>query len=161
MLFPFLSSSPIQDIIKHGITGLRRPDIVLVKNKQLRWPGRDAQYIDGSVHPDNLKVLIEVKFPGDSLTRDQEKDYPLIAGKDRFGLFVVEDNRDSEEWKNQSAEAQAAEMDYIKNHLALFGGLFPPVGGSHRPPSPAPAPSPEVKPTPPHPHHYLFRPTLE
>ncbi|MBD2780849.1 VRR-NUC domain-containing protein [Xenorhabdus sp. 42] len=136
-----------QDIIKHGITGLRRPDIVLVKNKQFRWPGRDAQYLDGSVHPDNLKVLIEVKFPGDSLSKGQKRDYPLIAGKDRFGLFVVEDNRDSEEWKNQSAEAKAAEMDYIKKHMALFGGLFPPIDGSNRPPSPAPAP--EVKPTPP------------
>ncbi|OTA20046.1 hypothetical protein Xbed_01761 [Xenorhabdus beddingii] len=136
--FPNLSA---QDMIKHGITGFRRPDIILVQNQQFRWPGRDATYLDGIEHEDNLKILIEVKFPGDTLSEGQKKDYPVIATKERFGILVVEDNRDSKEWTTQSAEARAAEMDNIRNHMALFGGLFPPVGGGNTPPKPVPLPA--------------------
>ncbi|TDB45112.1 VRR-NUC domain-containing protein, partial [Photorhabdus luminescens] len=75
----------------------RRPDIILVKDEALRWPGRNATYFDGSVHPDNLKMLIEVKFPGDSLNKGQETDYIQIATEDRFGVMRIIDNRTEEQ----------------------------------------------------------------
>ncbi|PQQ28375.1 VRR-NUC domain-containing protein, partial [Photorhabdus hindustanensis] len=54
-------------------------------------------YFDGSVHPDNLKMLIEVKFPGDKLAEDQEIDYIQIATEDRFGVMRISDNRTEEQ----------------------------------------------------------------
>ncbi|OCA54944.1 VRR-NUC domain-containing protein [Photorhabdus namnaonensis] len=93
---PFAQSSA-DDAEKFGVVGIRRPDIILVKEEALRWPGRNATYFDGSVHPDNLKMLIEVKFPGDELSRDQEKDYIQIATRDRFGVMRVSDSRTEEQ----------------------------------------------------------------
>ncbi|PQQ24246.1 VRR-NUC domain-containing protein [Photorhabdus luminescens] len=85
------------DMEKFGIVGIRRPDIILVKDEALRWPGRNATYFDGSMHPDNLKMLIEVKFPGDDLSRDQEKDYIQIATEKRFGVMRIDDSRTEEQ----------------------------------------------------------------
>ncbi|MDB6373569.1 VRR-NUC domain-containing protein [Photorhabdus bodei] len=93
---PFVRPSDA-DMEKFGIVGIRRPDIILVKDEFLRWPGRNATYFDGSVHPDNLKMLIEVKFPGDDLSRDQEKDYIQIATEKRFGVMRVDDSRTEEQ----------------------------------------------------------------
>ncbi|WP_350307515.1 VRR-NUC domain-containing protein [Photorhabdus viridis] len=93
---PFARPSA-DDAEKFGVVGIRRPDIILVKDEDLRWPGRNAIYFDGSVHPDNLKMLIEVKFPGDDLSRDQEKDYIQIATRSRFGVMRVIDNRTEEQ----------------------------------------------------------------
>ncbi|NHB90428.1 VRR-NUC domain-containing protein, partial [Photorhabdus tasmaniensis] len=89
---PFARPSAV-DAEKFGVKRIRRPDIILVKDEALRWPGRNASYFDGSVHPDNLKMLIEVKFPGDKLSEDQEKDYIQIATRSRFGVMRVSDNR--------------------------------------------------------------------
>ncbi|NHB86374.1 VRR-NUC domain-containing protein [Photorhabdus tasmaniensis] len=93
---PFARPSA-EDAEKFGIVGIRRPDIILVKDEALRWPGRNATYFDGSVHPDNLKMLIEVKFPGDSLSKGQEIDYIQIATEDRFGVMRIIDNRTEEQ----------------------------------------------------------------
>ncbi|EQC01887.1 VRR-NUC domain-containing protein [Photorhabdus temperata] len=93
---PFARPSA-DDVEKFGVKRIRRPDIILVKDEALRWPGRNATYFDGSVHPDNLKMLIEVKFPGDKLSEDQEKDYIQIATRSRFGVMRVDDNRTEEQ----------------------------------------------------------------
>ncbi|NRN29477.1 VRR-NUC domain-containing protein [Photorhabdus heterorhabditis] len=93
---PFARPSA-DDTKKFGVKRIRRPDIILVKDEALRWPGRNATYFDGSVHPDNLKMLIEVKFPGDALSKGQEKDYMLIATEDCFGVMRVTDNRTEEQ----------------------------------------------------------------
>ncbi|OCA55577.1 VRR-NUC domain-containing protein [Photorhabdus namnaonensis] len=93
---PFARPSA-DDMEKFEIVGIRRPDIILVKDETLRWPGRNATYFDGSVHPDNLKMLIEVKFPGDELSDSQEKDYIRIATRDRFGVMRVDDSRTEEQ----------------------------------------------------------------
>ncbi|MCW7763954.1 VRR-NUC domain-containing protein, partial [Photorhabdus luminescens] len=93
---PFARPSA-DDAEKFGVIGIRRPDIILVKDEALRWPGRNAAYFDGSVHPDNLKMLIEVKFPGDELTKGQQTDYIQIATEDRFGVMRVMDNRTEEQ----------------------------------------------------------------
>ncbi|QXF32118.1 VRR-NUC domain-containing protein [Photorhabdus luminescens] len=93
---PFARPSA-EDAEKFGVLRIRRPDIILVKDEVLRWPGRNATYFDGSVHPDNLKMLIEVKFPGDKLSEDQEKDYIRIATRSRFGVMRIDDNRTEEQ----------------------------------------------------------------
>ncbi|WP_231398283.1 VRR-NUC domain-containing protein [Photorhabdus temperata] len=93
---PFARPSA-NDMEKFGVLRIRRPDIILVKDEALRWPGRNAAYFDGSVHPDNLKMLIEVKFPGDDLTQAQQADYIQIATEDRFGVMRVTDNRTEEQ----------------------------------------------------------------
>ncbi|MFC0179754.1 VRR-NUC domain-containing protein, partial [Thorsellia kenyensis] len=59
----------------------------------LRWPGRAGMDYNDVDHGDNLKMLIEVKFPGDKLSDGQEEDYTLIATDKRFGVLRVEDNR--------------------------------------------------------------------
>ncbi|NRN26899.1 VRR-NUC domain-containing protein [Photorhabdus heterorhabditis] len=93
---PFARPSA-DDTKKFGVKRIRRPDIILVKDEALRWPGRKATYFDGSVHPDNLKMLIEVKFPGDALTLGQQTDYIQIATEDRFGVMRISDNRTEEQ----------------------------------------------------------------
>ncbi|TQI77262.1 VRR-NUC domain-containing protein [Serratia fonticola] len=82
-----------EDWIKHKVKRIRRPDIILVEKTSKRWPGREATYFDGKFHDDNLKMLIEVKFPGDTLSKGQDNDYTLIATESRFGVLRVEDNR--------------------------------------------------------------------
>ncbi|WP_431221791.1 VRR-NUC domain-containing protein [Serratia sp. L9] len=96
-----------EDWIKHNVEGIRRPDIILVKEKTKRWPGRAATYFDGKVHNDNLKMLIEVKFPGDTLSEDQRVDYIAIATNARFGVLRVEDNR-TEKQKHYDKQYNAA-----------------------------------------------------
>ncbi|WP_339959414.1 hypothetical protein [Photorhabdus hainanensis] len=48
-------------------------------------------------------MLIEVKFPGDSLSKGQETDYIQIATEKRFGVMRVDDSRTEEQ--KQSDEA--------------------------------------------------------
>lgn len=62
---------------------LRRPDVTLVFNPTLRWPGLAGPDHEGIMHPDNITRIIEVKFPGDSLSPTQEKAYQKIAGDER------------------------------------------------------------------------------
>lgn len=92
--------------VPKGVTGRRRPDIILVKNETNRWPGRGENW-EGKVCTDNLHRLIEVKFPGDRLSREQEKDYKLISTPARFSVFHVEENRRSRRKEREKAwEAQ-------------------------------------------------------
>ncbi|WP_228940593.1 VRR-NUC domain-containing protein [Photorhabdus thracensis] len=93
---PFARPSA-EDAEKFEVVGIRRPDIILVKDEAIRWPGRNATYFDGSVHSDNLKMLIEVKFPGDELSDNQEQDYIQIATRSRFGVMRVDDSRTEEQ----------------------------------------------------------------
>ena len=68
----------------------RRPDIIIVKDKNIRWPGRAATYPTGEAYADNLSRVVEVKFEKDELSPEQERDYTKIAGgKDRFTVLKV------------------------------------------------------------------------
>ncbi|ETS32742.1 VRR-NUC domain-containing protein [Photorhabdus khanii NC19] len=117
---PFARPSA-DDMEKFGVVGIRRPDIILVKEEALRWPGRNATYFDGSAHPDNLKMLIEVKFPGDKLSEDQEKDYIQIATRSRFGVMRVSDNRTEEQKQYDEAwqEHYQPGSQHYKNPIPL------------------------------------------
>lgn len=116
---PFLSSSEgAQDPARrHSLTPfpkgflggkLRRPDITIVKDKSVRWPGQAGQDHQGVVHPDNLERIVEVKFPGDELGPEQRSDYIEIAGgPKKFSVLEVTDCRDNgEREKDREYNAQ-------------------------------------------------------
>lgn len=64
---------------------LRRPDVALVANPLLRWPGLAGPDHEGIMHPDNILRIIEVKFPGDSLSPAQK----IAGGPTRFTVLDV------------------------------------------------------------------------
>ncbi|MEM8130916.1 VRR-NUC domain-containing protein [Morganella morganii subsp. sibonii] len=105
-----------------GVSGRRRPDIILVREQDNRWPGRGENW-EGPC-TDNLHRLIEVKFPGDRLSRDQEKDYKLISTEERFSVLHVEENRRSRRKEREKAwEAQErllAEYRKKTGHKPVF-----------------------------------------
>lgn len=82
-----------------SISGLlRRPDVIIVKDRQCRWPGQAGADHQGALHPDNLQRVVEVKFPGDGLGKEQRDAYLEIAGgKHRFSVLEVHDCRDEGE----------------------------------------------------------------
>lgn len=73
---------------KGSIKGLlRRPDVIIVKNRSIRWPGQAGSDHQGVEHPNNLERLVEVKFPGDVLGMAQREAYLDIAGGQTGFLF--------------------------------------------------------------------------
>lgn len=106
---PFLSSSlraegrnrrhtvnPFPKGLTKGL--LRRPDLIIVKDKETRWPGRAATDHDGVPHGDNLARVVEIKFPGDYLEWQQEQAYQDISGGPiRFTVLDVRDRRKEKE----------------------------------------------------------------
>ncbi|MXE26505.1 VRR-NUC domain-containing protein, partial [Escherichia coli] len=68
----------------------RRPDVIIVKNKEDRWPGLAGPDTEGNMHSDNLARLVEVKFPGDVLSREQYNEYMQIVGRNRTRMTILE-----------------------------------------------------------------------
>lgn len=123
---------------------LRRPDVIIVKDDQIRWPGLECQDHDGASHKDNLERVIEVKFPGDVLGRGQRVDYERIAGDlDRFAVLEVKDCRSEDDRKEDKKynREQRPTHAYDPNKWTL-----PPL--PQRPPKDAPTPVPVYGPQP-------------
>lgn len=119
----------------------RRPDVIIVKNKDDRWPGLAGPDTEGMMHADNLARLVEVKFPGDTLYENQYDDYMIIVGMDRDRMTILEihDCRPQEQqWADQvvSVTMKAWQTSGAKYWpLALYPPIFIP-----RPPTvPVPA----------------------
>lgn len=116
----------------------RRPDVIIVKNKEDRWPGLAGPDTEGNMHSDNLARLVEVKFPGDTLYEDQYKEYMKIVGgighEDRMTILEIHDCRPEEhQWVDQVVNVtmkawQTSGAKYWP--LALYPPVFMP-----RPPS--------------------------
>ncbi|MFJ7797757.1 VRR-NUC domain-containing protein [Pseudomonas sp. NPDC096950] len=119
---------------------LRRPDVMIVKSRALRWPGRAGPDHEGVMHPDNLERLVEVKFPNDELSQEQERAYLRIAGgSDRFSVLEISDCRDRDD--------RERDKEYNKEHKPT--GYFNPLQWpSLVPPRPAPVPVPVYGPEP-------------
>lgn len=110
---PFLSSSFFGDnetpdplrrhtlfpFPKNSVKGLlRRPDVIIVKDRSIRWPGQAGPDHQGVAHPNNLERVVEVKFPGDVLGMAQREAYLEIAGgTTRFSVLEISDCRDKGE----------------------------------------------------------------
>lgn len=90
---------------------LRRPDVIIVRNKSVRWPGRATQDHTGQSHADNLERLVEIKFPGDDWGKGQEKAYqPIAGGTHRMSVLDVSDcDGDFEKAKQAGAARPAAQ----------------------------------------------------
>ncbi|WP_337882169.1 VRR-NUC domain-containing protein [Chromobacterium haemolyticum] len=112
---PFLSSSLRADGANRrhtinpfpkGLTKnfLRRPDLIIVKDKETRWPGRAAADHDGVPHGDNLARVVEIKFPGDELSIPQRDAYISIAGDGAH--FTVLDVRDLKKEKEAAKSSK-------------------------------------------------------
>ena len=121
----------------------RRPDLIIVKNKQDRWPGLsgpDHDYPPG-MHGDNLARLVEVKFPGDKLFEDQYDEYMKIVGKDRNRMTILEihDCRPQEQqWTDQMVNVTMKAWQTIgAKYWPLF--LYPPIFMPRPPSTPAAA----------------------
>ncbi|EIK93114.1 VRR-NUC domain-containing protein [Pseudomonas sp. M47T1] len=159
---PFLSSSLLKSDVdadpdrRHtltpfpkGSTGglLRRPDVIIVKNRSIRWPGRAGTDHQGLSQPDNLERVVEIKFPGDELSRDQAQDYIIIAGSPtRFSVLSISDCRTDDDKErdheyNRNFKPTAA---YDSKQWHPLG----PVTSPEMPPMPAPTPVPVYGPEP-------------
>ena len=114
----------------------RRPDVIIVKNKEDRWPGLAGPDTEGNMHSDNLARLVEVKFPGDRLYEDQYEEYMQIVGRNRTRMTILEihDCRPEEhQWVDQvvNVTMKAWQISGAKFWpLALYPPVFMP-----RPPS--------------------------
>jgi hypothetical protein len=119
----------------------RRPDIIIVKDKQDRWPGLAGPDAEGTLHGDNLARLVEVKFPGDELKRGQYDEYMQIVGNNRKRMTILEihDCRpEQQQWVDQVVNVtMKAWQSSGAKYWPLF--LYPPIF-LPRPPSP-PVPS--------------------
>src|SRR5471030_44893 len=107
----------------------RRPDVIIVKDKQDRWPGLAGPDTEGEMHVDNLARLVEVKFPGDTLYEDQYKEYMKIVGRNRTRMTILEihDCRPQEQqWVDQVVNVT---MKNWKTSGAKYWPLFlyPPI----------------------------------
>lgn len=85
-------------VLKNPAGGYRRrPDLIIVKDESRRWPGGEIGIEDSiyeTEYDDNLKRLVEMKFPKDSLNKDQEEDYKYISGIESFStLWITQDNK--------------------------------------------------------------------
>lgn len=131
---------------------LRRPDVVIVQNRTLRWPGQAGPDHQGVMHPDNLARVVEVKFPGDKLWADQELAYVRIAGnRSRFSVLEVQDCRDDGERERERQYNESSQPTGHNNplHWPVVPPLMPPpqAPGNQRP-RPAPIPVPAYGPQP-------------
>lgn len=117
---------------------LRRPDVIIVKNKAVRWPGQAGPDHHGEMHADNLERVVEVKFPGDRLEEDQRNAYIRIAGsRTRFSVLEVHDCRDEGERERDRHYNAQHKPTASRNPL-----LWPPA------PRPAPVYGPQPIPRP-------------
>ncbi|MGO2441574.1 MAG: VRR-NUC domain-containing protein [Serratia proteamaculans] len=121
----------------------RRPDVIIVKNKDDRWPGLAGPDTEDQMHGDNLERLVEVKFPGDELKRIQYDEYMLIVGgighEERMTILEIHDCRPEEkQWVDQvvNVTMKAWKTSGVK-YWPLF--LYPPIFTPRPPANPAPA----------------------
>ena len=117
---------------------LRRPDVIIVKDRNLRWPGQAGADHQGVMHPDNLERVVEVKFPGDSLEEAQRQAYLRIAGGlTRFSVLEIRDCRDEGERERDRQHNERQQPTGSSNPI-----LWPPLPGADDASAPRPAPVP-------------------
>ncbi|WP_238923173.1 VRR-NUC domain-containing protein [Achromobacter ruhlandii] len=111
---------------------IRRPDVVIVNN-----PNR-------SPYQDNIRLVVEIKFPNDDPTDGQLEAYALIAGDENKVVLLQAADCDCNEVEERERQAEekveytlpAAEALYTLIRLYMRGRLPPLPGGS---PAPVPA----------------------
>lgn len=121
----------------------RRPDVIIVKNMNDRWPGLAGPDTEGQMHADNLERLVEVKFPGDKLDQEQYEDYMIIVGgygnEERMTILEIHDCQPEEQqWSDQVVNVT---MKAWKTSGAKYWPLFlyPPIFTPRPPATQVPA----------------------
>ena len=130
---------------------LRRPDVIIVQNRALRWPGQAGPDHQGVMHPNNLARVVEVKFPGDQLGDRQREAYVDIAGnRSRFSVLEIQDCRDDGERERERQYNEANQPTGNSNplHWPIVPPLMPPPQAPGSKPRPAPVPVPVYGPQP-------------
>ncbi|MCX8959053.1 VRR-NUC domain-containing protein [Erwinia psidii] len=124
-----------------GKGNYRRPDVIIVKNMNDRWPGLAGPDTEGQMHTDNLERLVEVKFPGDVLKDSQYRDYMIIVGRDRNRMTILEIHDCRTEEQQWSDQVVNVTMKAWKTSGAKYWPLFlyPPIFTPRPPATPAPA----------------------
>lgn len=148
---PFLSSTLLDEGVGRRHTtnpfpvqgkGIyRRPDVIIVKNMNDRWPGLAGPDAEGQMHADNLERLVEVKFPGDTLNEDQYIDYMQIVGRNRKRMTILEIHDCRSEEQQWSDQVVNVTMKAWKTSGAKYWPLFlyPPIFTPRPPATPVPA----------------------
>lgn len=77
---------------------IRRPDVIILKDP-----------LSGSLHPDNIKKVIEIKFPGDRYRGKQKDDYKILAGNDPNKLKTLSPEADSCNCKGKDQHLEGAD----------------------------------------------------
>ena len=111
---------------------IRRPDVVIV-NDRTRPPTQD-----------NIRMVVEIKFPSDGPNEGQLESYALIAGSEKKVALVQSSDCDCGEVEERERQAEekvkytlpAAEALYTLIRLYTRGRLPPLPGGN---PAPVPA----------------------
>lgn len=109
---------------------IRRPDVVIVENPNLP-PTQD-----------NLRSVVEIKFPGDELTPQARRDYINIAGgKEKFKLLRSDEcNCAQVKQREQQQQEKVQKVGVLT--LVLYGIMEVVTRGRMPPLSPAPTPIP-------------------
>jgi hypothetical protein len=93
---------------------LRRPDLIVVDKRDIRWPGRATTDHEGVPHPDNLLRVVEMKFPGDHLEWAQAEAYLQIGGgRSRFTVLHIFEQEKRREPGNAPTTAPVLAPDGI------------------------------------------------
>ncbi|MBF7996595.1 VRR-NUC domain-containing protein [Rahnella laticis] len=115
----------------------RRPDIIIVKNQQDRWPGLAGPDSENAMHADNLERLVEVKFPEDKFGDEQYEDYMLIVGRDRNRLTILEIHDCRPDEGKQADHVFNVAGKAVSKYWPMF--FFPPIFLPRPPTTPAAA----------------------
>lgn len=123
-----------RDAYPVGAAAVRRPDVVVVK--------------DGSAPPtqDNIKSVVEIKFPPQTRDREQEDDYARIAGSpDKVATMGPGDcdcsDDDGGESPVRAVSEALSELGRSLRQIMGRGPTTPPgLGGLPLPPPPLPVP---------------------
>jgi hypothetical protein len=101
-----------------GVGNIRRPDVVVV-NDPSRPPTQD-----------NIKSVVEIKFPGDTLSRGQRSAYAQIAGDSSKVAVLGPDtcgcSESGEQTQTRPTESAVAD-DFEEGARTLLRGGLPPV----------------------------------
>lgn len=122
-----------QDEYPAGSGAVRRPDVVIVK--------------DGSLPPtqDNIKNIVEVKFPPQSPDLGQTEDYGVIAGSSDKVVVLGPQNCDcsnDDEGENPVKSAVSDALSELGRSLKSIFTARPPTPGFGLPPPVPPLPVP-------------------
>ncbi len=143
--FP-LGAAMGQGVLKRDLEGkmqkglLKIPDCIILKITGFELAAmRSGGIIDWTrlmpVHA-NIETVLEIKFAGDDLDREQEEAYMKIAGPERFRLMEITDcDCDT---KREKPATQPVRSPVTTSMPSLFETLpfFPPIPPNYPPPQP-------------------------